>query len=170
MVDTEPECITDEVSASLLQRSVLSISNLSQRDPLVPFYVGSPLSALMRIFASGVHRCPLVNERGQFVSMVAQRDVLALFWTLRSHWESLGATACRDVSPLIGRVKSVHERCGFICALIVQCHLVSIVFFFCPYSATWLSTASESCATSVSRRWQLCKTEYSLQLSQRQIS
>jgi CBS-domain-containing membrane protein len=99
----------DGKNQGLLERNVLEIMNKSRRDPLVPYFKGSPLGALIQLMASGVHRCPLVDERGNFVSIISQSDLLGFMWSHRAHWHQLGATPCKELHGILGQVKTVHE-------------------------------------------------------------
>jgi CBS domain-containing protein len=96
---------------SLLDQGVASIMNASRRDPLVPYYSGSPFGAFLKLLASGIHRCPVVDDRGRFVSILSQSDVLEFLWNHRAHWKSLGDFPC-DSFPekrFFDRVRTVHE-------------------------------------------------------------
>jgi len=61
---------------SVLNTPVDQIINYSKKDPFTPLYKSGPFSALVHILSSGVHRCPVVDNKGNYVGVISQLDVL----------------------------------------------------------------------------------------------
>jgi len=62
----------------LYNSPVQAIMNFSKKDPLEPLYQSGPFSALLKILATGIHRCPIVNNKGAFIGVISQMDVIIL--------------------------------------------------------------------------------------------
>jgi CBS-domain-containing membrane protein len=68
----------DEQTASrnLALRSVAQIIAISPRDTFAPLDARDKCSLLVQLFATGIHRCPLIDGEGKLTGLVTQADVI----------------------------------------------------------------------------------------------
>jgi len=94
-----------KVGENVLQTPIETVMGYSKKDPLFPLYVGSPIEALFKILASGVHRCPVVDGAGEMTSMISQLDAIEF---LSNHITKLTTIANKTLSEL-GLLKPVFS-------------------------------------------------------------
>jgi len=88
--------------------------NYSKKDPFMPLYKTGPFSALIHILSSDVHRCPIVDNKGAFIGVISQLDVITLLAdTYGTHLEkNLGDMGRKTLSDLdmLDNVFYVYEN------------------------------------------------------------
>lgn len=89
-------------------KKVSEIMNLSSRDPYEPVFMSDPVSVLVPIFASGVHRVATTDEKGDFKMLVSQSLVIKNILNFIEDDEVFGKKSLKDLG--LGQVKplSVH--------------------------------------------------------------
>lgn len=59
------------------QLHIKDATNISQRNPWCPVYIGKPLLSVMDMFSGGtIHRVPISDEQGSIVSIISQAKVV----------------------------------------------------------------------------------------------
>jgi CBS domain-containing protein len=99
----------DVVYNTLIQEAI----NYSRKDPFVPLYQSGPFSALLNILSSGVHRCPIVDNKGAFIGVISQIDVIILLADtygvqLEKNLSLLGSKTIEELG-MLNNVNSVPE-------------------------------------------------------------
>jgi len=89
----------------ILNTPVQMVMDFSKKNPLFPVYVGSPVEALFRILASGIHRCPIVDGSGNMSAMISQLDVVEF---LAKHMDSISQIVNKQLKD-IGVLKPVFS-------------------------------------------------------------
>lgn len=94
---------------------------------MFPLFVGSPVEALFKILATGVHRCPVVDGAGEMTAMISQLDVVDF---LANHLDKLtiiGGKTLRELG-MLKKVASVKESDNVVdCLKVLQKNKVSAV-------------------------------------------
>jgi len=103
-----------------LKTPVEQAINYSKKDPFVPLYQSGPFSALLNLLSSGVHRCPIVNNKGVFIGVISQLDVIILLadtygLQLEKNLSDLGNKSLEELG-MLNNVYSVSES-----ATVLEC-------------------------------------------------
>eukprot|EP01125_Pyxidicula_operculata_P001551 TRINITY_DN11403_c0_g1_i1.p1 TRINITY_DN11403_c0_g1~~TRINITY_DN11403_c0_g1_i1.p1 ORF type:complete len:292 (+),score=37.84 TRINITY_DN11403_c0_g1_i1:81-956(+) len=99
---------------TILSEPVFKAMNYSTINCFFPLYVGSPLSALIKILSTTPHRCPVNNEHGKFYSIITQSDVISFLSERKYAIASMANKKIKDefVHPII----KINEK-----ATLIEC-------------------------------------------------